>query len=251
MISFDIFRIWVGGYSTRECHIVCGASYHVWDLPSAIICDDVVKDPGDRLSPLTSAKSYNSKSRYSARYFPANIPSPMTQIGIILIKKECAPQFTLHKHPLWLLIPFFLHPQFLPHPFLHEHPFPFLTWLTDPISFLWFYFEYEILRWSVKLYLPSKTKLCTDWRASSIGHVSCALALTRIPQWVHICAHLNYYLRDSLITFPIFVRWQRLIARNDCELFSSNRGISHFNEACRIDELSRGSVLGYEILTNN
>jgi len=42
-----------------------------------------------------------------------------------------------------------------------------------------------------------------------------------------------------------------LIARNDRELFSSNRGVSHLNEACRIDELSRGSVLGYEILTNN
>ena len=41
------------------------------------------------------------------------------------------------------------------------------------------------------------------------------------------------------------------IARNDRELFSSNRGVSHLNEACRIDELSRGSVLGYEILTNN
>ncbi len=58
--------------------IVCGASYHVWDLPSVIICDDVAKDPGDRLSMLTSAKSYISESRYSARYFPANIPWPMT-----------------------------------------------------------------------------------------------------------------------------------------------------------------------------
>ena len=58
--------------------IVCGASYHVWDLPSVIICDDVAKDPSDCLSPLTSAKSYFSKLRYSARYFPANIPWPMT-----------------------------------------------------------------------------------------------------------------------------------------------------------------------------
>jgi hypothetical protein len=40
-----------------------------------------------------------------------------------------------------------------------------------------------------------------------------------------------------------------LIARNDRELFSSNRGVSHFYEACRIAELSRGLVLGYEILT--
>ena len=62
--------------------IVCGASYHVWDLPSVIICDDVAKDPGDRLSPLTSAKSNISESRYSARNFPANIPWPMTDDGV-------------------------------------------------------------------------------------------------------------------------------------------------------------------------
>ena len=58
--------------------IICGASYHVWALPSVIICGDVAKDPSDRLSPLTSAKSYISESRYIARYFPANIPWPMT-----------------------------------------------------------------------------------------------------------------------------------------------------------------------------
>jgi len=32
----------------------------------------VAKDPSDCLSPLTSAKSYFSESRYSARYVPAN-----------------------------------------------------------------------------------------------------------------------------------------------------------------------------------
>ena len=52
--------------------IVCGASYHVRDSPSVIICDDVAKDPSDCLSPLTSVKSYFSESRYSARYVPAN-----------------------------------------------------------------------------------------------------------------------------------------------------------------------------------
>ncbi len=62
---------------------MCGASYHVWDLPSVIICDDVAKDPSDRLSLLTSAKSYFSESRYSARYFPANIPWPMTLCGVV------------------------------------------------------------------------------------------------------------------------------------------------------------------------
>ena len=40
-------------------------------------------------------------------------------------------------------------------------------------------------------------------------------------------------------------------ARNDHELFSSNRGVSHLNKARRINDLSKGSVLGYEILTNN
>ncbi len=41
----------------------------------------MAKDPSDCLSPLTSAKSYFSESRYSARYFPANIPWPMTGNG--------------------------------------------------------------------------------------------------------------------------------------------------------------------------
>ncbi len=57
---------------------MCAASYHVWDLPSVIICDDVAKDLSDCPSPLTSAKSYFSEPRYSARYVPANIPWPMT-----------------------------------------------------------------------------------------------------------------------------------------------------------------------------
>jgi hypothetical protein len=42
-----------------------------------------------------------------------------------------------------------------------------------------------------------------------------------------------------------------LIARNDRELFSFNRGVSHLNNACRIDDVSRGSLSCYEILTNN
>jgi hypothetical protein len=63
----------------ENASIICGAFYHIWDLPSVIICDDVLaKDPSDRLSPLTSAKSYISELRYLARYFPANIPWPMT-----------------------------------------------------------------------------------------------------------------------------------------------------------------------------
>ena len=68
--------------------------------------------------------------------------------------------------------------------------------------------------------------------------------LTGIPLLAHICATFINELRASLITFLLFVPWQRLIARNLAELFSSNRGISHLNETCRVDELSRGSVLG-------
>ena len=60
-----------------------------------------------------------------------------------------------------------------------------------------------------------------------------------------------FELRTSLITFQIFVRCQRLIARNVRELFSFNRGVSHLNEARRINDVSRGSLSYYEILTNN
>jgi hypothetical protein len=75
--------------------------------------------------------------------------------------------------------------------------------------------------------------------------------LTGIRLWAHICAHLNFVLRDCLITFPIFVLSQRLIARNVHELFSFNCGVSHLNEACCIDDVSRGSLSCYKILTSN
>ena len=75
--------------------------------------------------------------------------------------------------------------------------------------------------------------------------------LTGIRLWVHIWAHLKIELRDCLITFPIFVLSQRLIARNVRELFSFNRGISHLHEACCINDISRGSLSCYDILTNN
>jgi len=55
----------------------------------------------------------------------------------------------------------------------------------------------------------------------------------------------------SLITFPTIVYRQRLIARNLAELSSSNRDVSHLHEAHCINELSRESMLGYKILTNN
>ncbi len=63
--------------------------------------------------------------------------------------------------------------------------------------------------------------------------------------------YFYFEFRDCLITFPIFVPSQRLIARNVRELFSFNRVVLHLNEARRIDDVSRGSLSCYKILTNN
>jgi hypothetical protein len=68
--------------------------------------------------------------------------------------------------------------------------------------------------------------------------------LTASPLVDHLWATFFNELRASLITFRLFVRRQRLIARNVRELFSSNRGVSHLNAACSFDMLSRGSVPG-------
>ena len=53
-------------------------------------------------------------------------------------------------------------------------------------------------------------------------------------------------LRHCLITFWIFVRCQRLIARNVANGFLLNRGVSHCYEACCINEVSRGSLSSYK-----
>ena len=57
---------------------------------------------------------------------------------------------------------------------------------------------------------------------------------------------LFFELRTSLITFRIFVHCQRLIARNVAELFSFLAVIRDLNEARHIDDVSRGSLSGYE-----
>ncbi len=72
----------------------------------------------------------------------------------------------------------------------------------------------------------------------------CFKMLTGIPLLAHKCATFINELRTRLITFLLFVPWQHLTARNDRKLFSSNCGVSHLNEACNIDDLSRGFVLG-------
>jgi len=66
--------------------------------------------------------------------------------------------------------------------------------------------------------------------------------VNRLTAMVPYMEPLFFELRASLISFLIFVCCQRLIARNVAELFSSNRGVSHFYAARRIDELSRGSL---------
>jgi hypothetical protein len=53
--------------------------------------------------------------------------------------------------------------------------------------------------------------------------------LTAEPLWAQIWAHLKIELRASLITFTIFVRSQRLIARNVRELRSTLRAIHPLN----------------------
>ena len=97
----------------------------------------------------------------------------------------------------------------------------------------------------------NKWRMCRIGFGSTSGMGNCGGSVNTINSLTPMgaCAQLFNELRDHLITFLLFVRWQRLIARNDRELFSSNRGVSHLT--CRINELSRGSILGYEILTNN
>ena len=63
------------------------------------------------------------------------------------------------------------------------------------------------------------------------------------------CSCPNPYICCRLISPQNFILCQCLLVRNVCKLFSSNRAISHIYAAHCINELSRGSILGYEILT--
>ncbi len=73
-----------------------------------------------------------------------------------------------------------------------------------------------------------------------------ALLLNRLTAMVAYLRPLFFELRTSLITFRIFVRCQCLIARKLAELFSFLAVIRDLNEACHIDDVSRGSLSGYE-----
>jgi hypothetical protein len=58
---------------------------------------------------------------------------------------------------------------------------------------------------------------------------------------------LFFELHTSLITFRIFVRCQRLIAGIVADGFLLFLLLTRFNEARHIDDVSRGSLSGYEI----
>ncbi len=59
---------------------------------------------------------------------------------------------------------------------------------------------------------------CTKHPVTHTAHKQIWICLTGIPYWRRR-ASLKIELRVRLITFPNFVCWPRLIARNVCELF--------------------------------
>ena len=56
-------------------------------------------------------------------------------------------------------------------------------------------------------------------------------------------------LRKFVITSQIFVLQASGRHQNLAEVFSYNCGILLLHSACRIDDVSRGSLLGYKIIT--
>ena len=72
-----------------------------------------------------------------------------------------------------------------------------------------------------------------------VGMFVCVCLASGKPSEQEFFVSAGTHLGVKLLqTFPIFVLSQHLIARNVCELFSFYHGISHFKEACYIDELS-------------
>jgi hypothetical protein len=109
-------------------------------------------------------------------------------------------------------------------------------------------------------YLALHITVVIDIVVSSLGTLATiTISLANPTRWIYCIANLaliawlvlainfNRITPMPMVACATFIKsfvLQRLIARNDRELFSSNRGVSHLNEACRIDELSRGFVLG-------
>jgi hypothetical protein len=121
--------------------------------------------------------------------------------------------FPLQKGQLWHFMHFFLHPQFFPHPFLHEHPLPIFTGLFEPISCSW-YLEYAILFWSIDLYLMFNTKFYAFWSSVWIGTIclllqqpdTCYMGPSSHPLFRH---HADSKPRSHLYFHWLCKLWQR------------------------------------------
>ena len=72
------------------------------------------------------------------------------------------------------------------------------------------------------------------------------LTINSLTAMVSYMRPLFNVFRHCLITFRFFVRSQRLIARNVANGLLFNRGVSHCDEACRINDVSRGSLSDYD-----
>ena len=75
----------------------------------------------------------------------------------------------------------------------------------------------------------------------------CGLDVNSLTATVPYMEPLFFVLSKSVEISPIFVRCQRLIARNVADGFLLILLLTRFNEACRINDVSRGSLSGYEI----
>jgi hypothetical protein len=70
--------------------------------------------------------------------------------------------------------------------------------------------------------------------------------LTAEPLWTEISVHFFLGLRKFVITSRIFVLKASWRHQNLAEIFSYNRGVLLLHTACRVDDLSRGSISYYE-----
>ncbi len=111
--------------------------------------------------------------------------------------------------------------------------------------------EFQLLNWNdgnprgfcdklLSHVVPLIEKGCGFWLTKI-----CAFVNSFTPMVAYMQPFFNE-LHSSLITFPICVLSQRLIAQNVCRLFFFNCGISHFYAACGINYV-RGSLSGSEV----
>ena len=72
----------------------------------------------------------------------------------------------------------------------------------------------------------------------------CGLDVNSLTAMVPYMEPLFFVLSKSVEISPIFVRCQRLIARNVADGFRFLAVIRNLDETCRTNALSRGSILG-------